>query len=472
MGRSILVIDDDADVAELLQVMLRRHGYQVDHIEECPESVDESRYSAILLDRNLGSVDGLNHIPSLRAMAPSVPIVLLTVEQSVELVVRAIKAGAFDYIAKPPTEERLVATLHRAGEFHQSALERIEHDPHTTGYGEIIGSSPAMRAVYQIIANIAPTDVSVLICGATGTGKELVARTIHEKSSVSKGPFVALNMAGMPAELVESTLFGHEKGSFTGADRTRVGACEEARGGTLFLDEITEMPILLQAKLLRFLQERTIRRVGGTADIKTNLRVLSATNRDPLGAVQSGQLRTDLYYRLNVVPIVLPDLSERVGDVELLSRRFVHKLGKRHGRDFHSIDGDALTALVQYDWPGNVRQLHHVVERMVVTNAGPTLRADMLPDEIRTCLYARKAVSVARAEVSDEPTAPRNGSASQDPPAATETTTVPMKSIVDLERDAIIAAIEHCGGSPARAAKVLGISNATIYRKIKTFGLR
>ncbi len=448
------MIDDDPDFGALAQALLRRHGYHSDHSLTIP-TVLAREYSAVLLDRNLGSVDGIEKIPELRAMAPAVPIVLLTAEQSIDLVVRAIKAGAFDYIAKPPAEERLFATLHRACEFNRIASALYTDGQDENGFGKVVGASNAMRAVYRVITNVAPTDVSVLICGSTGTGKELIASTIHERSKRAKGPFVALNMAGVPTELVESTLFGHEKGSFSGADKRRIGACEEAEGGTLFLDEITEMPLDLQSKLLRFLQERTIRRVGGTGDLKTDLRVLSATNRDPMEAVREGKLRLDLYYRLNVVPLSLPDLCEREGDVELLARRFLQTMSTRHGRDFDSIDDDALQALAEYDWPGNVRQLGHVIERIVVTNRGPVVRGHMVPAE------CRRVERPGRGESSASQTAapsPKGGVA----PLVGET-----KMLASMEADAIRAALAENNGSPAAAARALGVSTATIYRRLK-----
>ncbi len=474
----MLLIDDDPDFAALMQLQLGRQGYRVDHCLALPVAL-EREYAAILLDRNLGEVDGIGHLPQLRAMAPASPIILLTAEQSIDIVVQAIKGGAFDYIAKPPAEERLLATLHRACEFNRMASALYSDGQDEWGYGRIVGASHPMRAVYRVIANVAPTDVSVLICGSTGTGKELIAQTIHERSKRSSGPFVALNMAGLPSELVESTLFGHEKGSFSGADKRRIGACEEAEGGTLFLDEITEMPLDLQSKLLRFLQERTIRRVGGSSELPTNLRVLSATNRDPMQAVRDGKLRLDLYYRLNVVPLSLPDLCEREGDVELLVRRFLHAMSARHDRDFDSVDDEALQMLSSYEWPGNVRQLSHTIERIVVTNRGPVLRGHMVPMDCRgsstesfeTGPAARQGVqqvirpqSAARSAAGGQPSSGHAGEALPDPRGPRGE----ARTLTTIEADAIRAALAQSAGSPAAAARVLGISTATIYRKLKT----
>ncbi len=443
--RRVVAIDDDPELAPILGSMLREHGFEVESMLECPTTIEPGRFNAILLDRNLGAYDGIAMIPRIKSMAPNVPIVLLTVEQSVQLVVEAIKAGAFDYITKPPSAERLLLAVHRACEMNRMAIELEGEDRNSIGFGRIIGRSNQMRAVFRVISNVAPTDVSVLICGATGTGKELVARTVHERSRRAKGPFVALNMAGVPNDLVESTLFGHERGAFSGADRRQIGACEEASGGTLFLDEITEMPMLLQAKLLRFLQERTIRRVGGSGEIATDVRILSATNRDPLEAVRAGRLREDLYYRLNLVPLVLPSLAEREGDIELLARSFLRPLAERHGRRFETIDEAAMRLLLAYRWPGNVRELQHVIECMVVTGSGPVIRPDMLPGAVKN------------AEV-----APSSTMAPEVPAAPTG-----VRDLDAVEREAIQDALRQCGGRPADAARLLGISTATIYRRIK-----
>ncbi len=464
----VLIIDDDPSFGELMCLLLQRQGYEVEHVVEIPKALKKDRYSAILLDRNLGDADGIDKIGWIRAAAPAVPVILVTVEQSIEIVVRAIKAGAFDYLTKPTSEERLLTMLHRACEHYRAAVALFGGGQSETGYHKIIGASHAMRAAYRVIANVAPTDVSVMICGETGTGKELFAHTLHECSSRAAKPFVALNMAGIPKDLVESTLFGSEKGAFSGADRRRIGVCEEAEGGTLFLDEITEMPLELQAKLLRFLQERTIRRVGGTGDIKVNVRVLSATNHDPAESVSSGKLRSDLFYRLNVVPLALPALRDRSGDVELLARKFLCALNSRHGREFTVIDDDALDALAAHHWPGNVRELQHAIERLVVMNSGTNITLEMIPMEIRHSADSRPTrASAPRIEVSA--TIEHQavvGALAFSPPASGS-----ARTLESMEADAIRAALKGHGDSPAAAAKSLGISTATIYRKIKQFAI-
>jgi DNA-binding NtrC family response regulator len=356
-------------------------------------------------------------------------------------------------------------------------LHHLELGSEEYGFEGLIGVSPQMRTVYSIIRSVAPTDVNVMICGESGTGKELVASAIHASSDRAAAPFVPLNMASIPAELAESTLFGHDKGAFTGADRGRVGAAGEAAGGTLFLDEITEMPMGLQAKLLRFLQERTYRPVGGLKDLKAESRIISATNRDPAAAVREKSLREDLFYRLNVVPILLPPLREREGDIGLLANYVLRSFAKQYGKRFQGIDDSALRLLEAYNWPGNVRQLIHLMQRVVILNDGELLAAHMLPDELfresPTPVSVEPLEAMATARV--QPIAESSIPAGKAPAIATgpfyfatKEDIIPLEAI---ERRAISQAIELCGGSAYEAARLLGISSATIYRKIKLFGL-
>jgi two-component system repressor protein LuxO len=316
-----------------------------------------------------------------------------------------------------------------------------------------------MRTIYQTISNVGPTDVNVMINGESGTGKELVAKALHETSLRNDKPFVALNMAAIPAELVESYLFGHERGAFTGANMRRQGACEEANGGTLFLDEITEMPIELQSKLLRFLQERVIRRVGGSEDIHLDVRILSATNRDPLLEVNEGRLRSDLYYRLNVVPIHLAPLRERSGDIRLIAKRLIPQISQKHGRNFKDIEIDALLQLEQEPWPGNIRQLIHTLERVIVMNHGDTITKNMLQKE------TVKAAS---------PTHLDHSSASKPEPQTSPPSNHPRNvdeiiPMIQLEQQAIENAMRVLNGSVSQVAARLKLSEATVYRRLKEY---
>jgi DNA-binding NtrC family response regulator len=425
--------------------------------------LEEGDVSAILLDWQLGEEDGVAAIPILRRLAPTVPVVLVTAHSSTELAVSAIRQGAFDFLVKPLEEARFVTTVLKAIAHHEleERVRRLEAGDANSSFQGIVGHSAKMRTIFEIIRNVSPTEATVMIQGESGTGKELVARAIHRLSGRSKGPFVALNMAAVPHELVESTLFGHERGAFTGADRPRIGACEEADGGTLFLDEIGEMPIDLQGKLLRFLQERVYRRVGGSRDIQSQVRVLSATNRDPLEEVREGRMRDDLYYRLHVVPIDLPPLRERVGDISLLATTALMESSERYGKNFSSIDPDVIQRLEGYDWPGNVRQLYHLIERCVVLNQGPLLKLEMLPADIQDVPSNDRSLERHRWS----PDSPSLGSTAPTPPD-TEAVVVPL---AELEKRAIVHALRICEGSATEAARLLGISAATIYRKVKSF---
>ncbi len=455
----VLIIDDDPDFLRLAQWMLEDSGYAVATAKDYDQAIGRIRErepDAVLLDRQLEEEDGLDLIAPIQGLLPSVPIILMTANSSYDLAVRAVKVGAYDFLTKPLDEARLFSILNNAIE-RSRLLKQVGPDPDDEqGFEGIIGQSSSMRAVFGMISNVAPTESSVLIRGESGTGKELVAAAVHSRSKKSEGPFVPINMATLPAELVESTLFGHEKGAFTGADHQRVGACEEAQGGTLFLDEITEMPIDLQPKLLRFLQEKTFRRVGGTKDITSDARIVSATNRDPLQAIEENRLREDLYYRLNVIPIDLPPLRERTGDISLLASFAMHRVAATNGKAFSKLSASCIEKLSSYDWPGNVRQLLHTIERAVVLHDGHALDADMVVVDDARQLPVEPSV---------EPD-PRDDLPQDSPPPFSGDMIYPLS---ELERKAILHALEVCSGSPGLAAKKLGISAATIYRKIKSY---
>ncbi|MHC5005528.1 MAG: sigma-54-dependent transcriptional regulator [Planctomycetota bacterium] len=475
---TILLIDDDPGFVKLATLLLEHHGYRsvsASTEAEAMRVVDVAAPDVILLDQQLGETDGRTLIRPLMQHLMDVPIVLVTAHSSVESAVQAIKLGAFDFLPKPLDEARLVATLAKATE-HGKLVARVRNLEgryrDQARFEELVGASSAMQTIYRIIDNVAPTEAGVLIIGESGTGKELVARAIHRRSRRCDGPFVALNMGAVPKELVESTLFGHERGAFTGAERKRIGACEEAAGGTLFLDEIREMPIETQPKLLRFLQERVFRRVGGSADIAADVRIVSATNGDPIADVRDGRLRGDLYYRLNVVPVFMPPLRERGADVGLLATYALRQMSRRHGKSFESIEDAALERLASCPWPGNVRQLFHTIERIVVLNQGPVLTDAMLPMDLDAATPPDLGESVVQpVEMAAAPVAAAAGSvapgaALQPPAPAGEDDVIPLS---ELERRAILTAIEACG-SAAKAARSLGISEATIYRRLREYG--
>jgi DNA-binding NtrC family response regulator len=465
----ILVVDDDPMFCQLVELILSAHGYAIQSVHTADALHARLRgddIEAIILDWRLGDDDGLTVLQALRAEHPTLPVVLATATCSTDLAVSAIRAGAFDFLTKPLDEARLVATIARAVDQHK-LLDRVSEleaeGQSESAYEGLLGISPLMRTVFRVIQNIAPADVSVLITGETGTGKELVARAIHQRSGRAGKPFVPLNMAALPSELVEATLFGHEKGAFTGADRRRIGAVEEAQGGTLFLDEIGEMPLDLQAKLLRFIQERVFRRVGGAEDTNADIRVVSATNRNPLDEVKTGKLRADLYYRLNVVPVELPPLRDRYGDIALIALHCLREFAAKYDKPFLAFDDDVLLAMEGHAWPGNVRELRHFVERLVILNSGPRIQMSMLPDGFRLPVHSHSVPTVATPKPSPKQSEPGA------PPAGHPSKIIPIE---ELERRAIEHALLACNGSTQEAASRLGMSTATIYRKIKHFGIQ
>ena len=458
---SILIVDDDPDITAIIELYVRRWGYEGRSVAsgaELWDFLDRGTPDAILLDVLLGDADGSELVARIKHRLPEVPVIMITRSTSVEPAVRCMKRGATDYITKPLDFERLRRAVSTALELSlltrrlaglgdpPVAVSGQDRAPAVDPFFGIVGRSSAMLRLYQLIANVAPTDVSALILGETGTGKELVARAIHQASGRNERPFVAVNAAAIPHELIESQLFGHEKGAFTGARQAHVGFCEQADGGTLFLDEIAEMSVDVQAKLLRFLQDHVVQRLGSQHLRHVNVRVLAATNVDPRQQIADRQLREDLYYRLRVVSLQLPPLRERDSDVGLLARHFLRRASSRHRRGFMRLSPGALTLLEQYPWPGNVRELENVMEEAVVLHQGEELTADMLPGEL-TGDFTRTVF------------------APPDPPSAD------LSPREAAQRKSILAALERTEWAPEEAARQLGISRATIYRRMKKFRL-
>jgi DNA-binding NtrC family response regulator len=332
--------------------------------------------------------------------------------------------------------------------------------------GELVGVSPAMHEIYGRIKSICNTDATVLIYGESGTGKELVAHATHVLSLRSDGEFVPVNCAAIPKDLLESELFGHEKGAFTGADRLHIGSCERADGGTLFLDEICEMAHGLQSKLLRFLQNHTFTRVGGTDTMEVDSRVIAATNRDPLGEVERGALREDLYYRLNVVPIHIPPLRERPEDIPVLAQHFLVMMGEKYNKYFWDFSPDSVRLLLCYEWPGNVRELRNTIERIVVLANTDRVTPDLFPERVR------KAAQTAEVPELDVDEAMECIQKALQTPQAPPEETDEVLPFVEVERRAILGAIDKCGGDISKAARKLGLSRATLYRKLDKYGVR
>jgi DNA-binding NtrC family response regulator len=452
----VLVADDDPDVLRLMEQHLRAWDCRVVGVADKASLLAElacERPQLLLLDLRFGEHDGVELLPQLHADHPAMDVVLLTAHGSIDSAVTAMKRGAYDYLTKPPDLHRLRVILSHLEE-KQVLNEQIKRLEQLVGASESLarlwGESGAIRQVRELIATVGPTDATVLILGESGTGKELVARALHEQSLRRQGPFVPVNMAALPRELVESTLFGHEKGAFTGADQSQVGCCEAADRGTLFLDEIGEMAQSLQSKLLRFLQEHTLQRVGSSKPRRVDVRVLAATNRDLLEAVQSGRFREDLYYRLNVVPIAVPPLRQHREDVALLAGRFLQRFALKYRKSVRGFTEDALEVLMRYDWPGNVRQLENLVERLVILATDGLIGSEALPREVRTSERTLTFPKLAAAEPSPE---------------------AGLRPIEQLEKQAILDALSTTRGNVREAARLLGCGQATVYRKIKRYGI-
>ena len=455
----VLVADDDPDVLRLMENHLRAWDCRVSCAADKPQllaALAEERPQLLLLDLRFGEHDGVELLPQLHADHPDLDVVLMTAHGSIDSAVAAMKRGAYDYLTKPPDLNRLRMILGHLEEKH-GLSEQIKRLEQLVGANESLarlwGESAALRQVRELIATVGPTDATVLILGESGTGKELVARALHDLSPRRQGPFVPVNMAALPRELVESTLFGHEKGAFTGADQPQVGCCEAADRGSLFLDEIGEMDPGLQSKLLRFLQEHTLQRVGSSKPRRVDVRVIAATNRDLPAGVAAGRFREDLYYRLNVVPITVPPLRRHREDVALLAGGFLHRFALKYRKPMRGFTTEALDVLAAYDWPGNVRELENLVERLVILSTADVIGRGSLPEEVqggeRTLTFPALAAATA------EPPEPEAGPRTMD----------------QLEKQAILDALGTTRGNVREAARLLGCGQATVYRKIKRYGI-
>jgi two-component system, NtrC family, nitrogen regulation response regulator NtrX len=450
MKPTILIVDDEPGVRTALSGVLRDEGYTVDAVssgEECLERVTRSAFDLIILDVWLPGMDGLATLARLRERQVDAQLVLISGHGNIESAVRAIKMGAFDFVEKPLSLEKTVLVVRNA--LHQRRLEaenralRARVDRHQT----MIGESYAMRQLREQVAMAAPTNGRVLIYGENGTGKELVARTIHALSRRRAATFVEVNCAAIPEELIESELFGHVRGAFTGAVADRRGKFEVADGGTIFLDEIGDMSLKTQAKVLRVLQEQTMEAVGGTARIKVDARVLAATNKDLQAEIRGGRFREDLYFRLNVIPIFVPPLRDRQEDIPLLADHFMADFAREYGRRLKTFESAARAALQHYPWPGNVRELRNVIERLMI----------MVPGEVISPadLSFLDPGALTRAAVPD------GGGQRQTLHEARD----------QFERDLILRTLAEQQGNMSRTAEVLSVERSNLYRKMKAFGI-
>jgi nitrogen regulation protein NR(I) len=485
-AKRVLIADDEINIRRVLEAILKRDGYEVVTAANGLEALaGMSRgVHTVITDLKMPGLDGMGLLRRLSSEYPDVPVVMITAHGSVENAVEAVKLGAFDYIEKPFDQEQIRQVVDKALKTHAFARRdaRLE-EPVGRGRFRLVGESPAIRQVYAVIEKVADTPSTVLITGESGTGKELIARALHEYSSRHSGPFIKINCAAIPKTLMESELFGYEKGAFTGAVGSKPGRFELAHGGTLFLDEIGEIPVEMQVKLLRVLQESEFERVGGIKTLKVDVRLVAATNRDLHAEVGEGAFREDLYYRLNVVPIHLPPLRERRQDIPLLVDHFIAKFNERLKKQIAGIDPDAVERLVSYHWPGNIRELENVIERTMLFGEGPTIRALDLPGELMGVPGAPSAP--VPEEKPPERLERQYSSSSLNLPALAAAASLPigaeapssLKEAVRVEterveRELIQRALDETAGNVTQAARKLKISRKSLQTKMKELGLR
>ena len=449
----ILVVDDERSMQEFLEILLRKEGYDVTtagDVETALVALDSDDYDLVITDIQMPGRSGLDLLRALRDSQPEALVVMITAFATTETAIAAMKEGAYDYITKPFKVDEILLVVQKALEKKLLAHEnrRLRHELRSERQQKtLVGNSEAMQRVYDMVARIADTKTNVLIFGESGTGKELVARAIHSESERSEAPFVAVNCAAIPENLLESELFGHVKGAFTGAVGNKAGLFETADGGTLFLDEVGELTLPVQVKLLRAIQEKTIRRVGGTSDRRVDVRIVAATNRRLEEEVAHGRFREDLYYRLNVIQVELPALRERLEDLPLLIHHFVEKYARDLGKEVSGVDERAMQNLRSYGYPGNVRELENVIERAVALCRGPLIDPEALP-----------------------PTLMRPSDLS--PTSRIPTEGIQLDHLVaDYERGLLLEALRRSDGVKKRAAQLLGISFRSFRYRLEKLGL-
>ncbi len=451
-GTKLLVVDDEEAMRYMLTSMLGKEGYQVSAAAnggEALQLMEEDVFDLILCDIKMPVMDGLAFLRELKKRGYTLPVIMMSAYGTLDTAVEAIKEGACDYISKPFRRDEIVLVLRKVVEREKLAKENIrlrEEVERSYSFSNIIGKSRSMQDLFGTIRKVADVKSTVLLLGESGTGKELVAKAIHYNSGRSDKPFVAVNCGAIPENLLESELFGHVKGAFTDAVRARKGLFEEADGGTLFLDEIGELPLQLQVKLLRVLQESEIKRVGDSSTIKVDVRIIAATTKDLLREVREGRFRDDLYYRLNILCLKLPPLRERMEDIPLLVEHFIEKFRDKLEVDVIGVDHDALDIILNYSWPGNVRELENTIERAMVMAEGKRIRVEDLPVEVRGTTDA------GLVNISDDNLSIKRNSRL-------------------LEKHLIRKALEKTGGNRTKAAKLLEISHRALIYKIKDYGI-
>jgi two-component system response regulator PilR (NtrC family) len=453
---NVLAIDDEEIMREILDALLAREGYGVRLAANAQEGLELARtmpFDAAIVDVMLPGIDGIAVLDELKKLDEDLPVVMITAFASVENAIAAMKRGAFDYITKPFKNDEVLVVLKNAIERRQLVDEnralRQNLQARAHRFGEIIGKSSPMRQVFDLVIQAAPSRTTILINGESGTGKELIARAIHTNSARADRPFITVNSGSLPPDLLESNLFGHVKGAFTGAVYPKKGLFELADKGTIFFDEIGNVPIETQAKLLRVIQEREFMRLGGVENIKVDVRIIAATNVDLRQMMEESKFREDLYYRLHVITVQLPPLRERKDDIPLLVQHFLEKYGRENNRLGLELSAEALDQLEDYDWPGNVRELENVIERATVLSSGPRIEADLIPDHVRR----------TRAFQLPQFVLPPEG--------------ISFKSVTtDFEKRLIESTLEAAGGVQKRAAELLQIKPTTLNEMIKRYDIR
>ncbi|MEE2789717.1 MAG: sigma-54 dependent transcriptional regulator [Myxococcota bacterium] len=459
----ILVADDEENLRTVFGMLLRRQGYVVTTVEDghaALEALESDVFSVLLTDLRMPGLDGLGLLKQVTERWPKLPVVILTAHGTVDVAVEALKRGAFDFISKGCDNDDVLKVIAKAVATRTlaSAEPRLVSNTSTTadsGRFGLIGQSSAMQVVFDLVERVADTPSTVLISGESGTGKELVARALHEQSSRRKGPFIRVNCAAIPDTLIESELFGYERGAFTGAFESKPGRFELASGGTLFLDEIGEISTEMQVKLLRAIQESEFERVGGVKTMTVDVRLIAATNRDLSAQVNAGLFREDLFYRLNVVPIRLPALRDRADDIAMLVEHILQKFSRRLKQPIRKVDASALTCLMDYGWPGNIRELENVLERTLLLADGETLTADDFPSELRDA--GPDAIM---------------GQGLQIPIGMANLKETVRHITRTVERRMIVQYLQETGGNVTQTARRLGISRKSLQTKMKDFGLR
>jgi DNA-binding NtrC family response regulator len=484
MNKTVLVVDDDPTQRRLIQAVLEREGFRVAHADGGRAALDHlasgSAADVVLLDLNMPGMSGQETLADMRGRGFAQPVIVVTATGGIDTVVAAMRAGACDFFVKPASPERIIVSIANALSMGAMRVEVDRLKKHTGGrttFEDLIGSGPAMQMVKRLGERAAKSSIPVLITGESGAGKEVIARAVHGCSERAGRPFVAVNCGAIPENLVESILFGHEKGSFTGASEKHLGKFQEASGGTLFLDEVGELPLDIQVKLLRALQESEIDPVGAKRPVKVDVRILSATNRDLSQAVAEGRFREDLFYRLNVFPIEAPALRDRREDIPALTEVFVRRFNLEEGRRVAGASPETLAMLSRFDWPGNVRQLENAIYRAIILADAPFLQPHDFPAISGLSLPPAAADPAASIPM---PTGPLTGALTLADLAADMPRTAPvqilddrghLRTLEDIERDLIQLAIEIYAGHMSEVARRLGIGRSTLYRKVREQGL-